>query len=301
MQAARGQALRREFEMSADNPWVLEVTTQTFAHEVVDRSRTAPVVVDFWAPWCGPCQALTPVLEGLVAEFAGRIWLAKVNTEENHQLAYEFGVQSIPYVVAIRDGNMVDAFRGALPESQVRQWIERILPSPAETLCSEAAVLEQSDPSGAESRLRQALELDPELAAARIALARVLLRSGRTDDARGHIDTLERRGFLESEAERVKAELEVVSVARESGGVDAARAVVAANPQDLNSQVRLAEALAASRQYREALDLCLDVIQRDKSGAGIAAKGAMLSILNLTADDAALAGEYRRKLATALY
>jgi putative thioredoxin len=287
--------------MPDGNPWVVDVTTSSFPVEVLDRSRTAPVVVDFWAPWCGPCKILAPVLESLAAEYGGRFRLAKVNTEENHQLAYEFGVQSIPYVVAIRDGAMVDAFRGALPEPQVRQWIERILPSPAETLCREAAALEESDPAGAQSRLRQALELQPELPAARIALARVLLRTGQTDEARSLLEALERRGFLEAEAQRVKAELEVVSVARESGGVEAARASAAANPDELGLQVRLAEALAAARQFREALDVCLGVIQRDKLGVGVQAKDAMLSILNLASDDAELAGEYRRKLASALY
>jgi putative thioredoxin len=165
----------------------------------------------------------------------------------------------------------------------------------------EAAALEESDPAGAESRLRQALEVQPEFPAARIVLARVLVRSGRTDEARRLLEELERRGFLEPEAQRVKAELEVVSVARETGGVDAARAAAASRPDDLGLQVRLAEALAAGRQFREALDVCLAVIQRDKLGAGVQAKEAMLAILNLASDDAELAGEYRRKLASVLY
>lgn len=287
--------------MSDGNPWVIDVTTGTFPQEVVERSHAAPVVVDFWAPWCGPCKVLAPVLENLAAEYGGRFRLAKVNTEENHQLAYEFGVQSIPYVVAIRDGALIDAFRGALPEPQVRQWIERILPSPAETLLMEAAALEESDPAGAESRLRQALEMQPEFPAARIALARVLVRGGQTDEALRLLETLERRGFLEPEAQRVKAELEVVRVARETGGVDAARAAAGASPDDLGLQVRLAEALAAARQFREALDVCLSVIRRDKTGAGVQAKEVMVAILNLASDDAELAGEYRRKLASALY
>ena len=287
--------------MPSDTPWIFDATTDTFAADVIERSKTVPVVVDFWAPWCAPCRALAPVLEKLAVEYGGRFWLAKVNTEANPQLAYELGVQSIPYVAALRGGGIVQEFLGAQPEPQIRQWLDRIVPSPAAALLLEAEGLEHQDMAAAEEKVRQALELDPASPAARSALARVALRSGRTDEAQRLIDELEQRGFLEPEAQRVKAELEVTAAAQASGGVEAARSAAAANPADLALQVSLAEALAASRQYREALDLCLEVIRRDKLGAGVQAKAAMLAILNVANDQPELVADYRRKMASALY
>jgi putative thioredoxin len=287
--------------MPSESPWIIEATTQTFVTEVVERSRSVAVVVDFWAPWCGPCRTLTPVLEKLVCEYGGRFWLAKVNTETNPQLAYEFGVQSIPYVAALRNGGLIQEFAGALPEAQVRKWLDRIVLSPGAALLAEAEQLESQDLIAAEQKVRQMLALDPESAIARAAMARIALKAGRIEESEQLIEELERRGFLEPDAQRVKSELEVRAVARETGGVEAARSAAAAHPDDLRLKIRLAEALAADGQYREALDLCLEVIHRDKPGAGVQAKSAMLSILSLVNDEPDLAGEYRRKMASALY
>ena len=111
---------------------VIEATEETFAREVIERSSTLPVVVDFWAPWCGPCRLLSPVLEKLAGEYAGKFLLAKVNIDENPNLASQFGVRSIPAVFGVRDGAVVDAFMGVQPESVIRTWINRLLPTEAE-------------------------------------------------------------------------------------------------------------------------------------------------------------------------
>jgi putative thioredoxin len=284
----------------SDSPWIIEPTEQTFTADVVDRSAETPVVVDFWAPWCGPCRILTPVLEKLVNEFAGRFLLAKINTDAQPGLAAAFQVQSIPTVVGIRDRKVIDLFQGALPEDALREWLNALLPSAAERLLEEAARLEQESPDQAEAKYREAIEAEPDNAAAKIGLMRLFL--GRQDfaQAQQQLDDLEQRGFLEPEAEKIKSQLHLQQTAASSGGAAEAQRLAEASPDDLELQVKLAEALAAEGRTREALDVCLAVVSRQKSGPGEQAKAALLDILN-TVDDAELASDYRRKLATLLY
>jgi putative thioredoxin len=283
----------------ADN--VIDVTTETFESLVMERSKQVPIVVDFWAPWCGPCRQLGPVLEGLADEYGGRFVLAKVNIEENEPLAQSFNVQSIPYVAAMGDGQLMDAFMGVLPEAAIREWLERILPSPADALARAASALEADSPGEAEANYREALALQDDHIPARIGLARVLLHSDRRDEAEAIVAELETRGFLEPEAQHVKAELEIQTVAAETGGVDAAQRAVEETPDDLSLRIRLADALAAAGRPAEAMDCCLEVIARDKTGAGVEAKQTMLNILNLVESDHDLAATYRHKLASVLY
>lgn len=286
--------------MASPSSWIIDATEASFEQDVLRRSEEKPVVIDFWAPWCGPCRMLAPALERLAESLAGRFLLAKVNIDEEPALAQAFRVQSIPYVVALHKGEVVDAFLGALPPDQLQAWLERIVPSPADELVAAARRLAGSDAAAAERAFREALTLQPEHAAAKSGLAQCLVQAGRLDEARALLGELQRRGYLEPEAERVLSELEIKSAAAAAGGVDAARRAAAAEPGNLRVQIELAEALAASGQFPEALELCLSLIQRDRAGAGAQAKDAMLKILHLM-QDSELAGAYRRKLASALY
>jgi putative thioredoxin len=285
---------------SATSPYVIEPTARTFEQDVIERSRTVPVVVDFWATWCGPCKLLGPVLEKLAGEYAGKFILAKVDTERNQELALQFGVRSIPLVFGFRDGKIADAFVGVQPEAMIRAWLDRLLPTPAESIAAEASGLEATDVHAAEEKYNTALSLDPDLTAAHTGLARIALEQGRLEEAAARIASLERRGFLEPEAEKLKAELTLRLQAQNAGGVDTARAAVAANPNDLNLKFQLAEALAASGQFADALALCLELVEHDRKGVGEKARQTMIAIFQLLPPDSELVAEYQRQLSMVL-
>jgi putative thioredoxin len=285
---------------SATSPYVIEPTTRTFEQDVIERSRTVPVVVDFWASWCGPCKLMGPVLEKLAGEYAGKFILAKVDTERNQELALQFGVRSIPLVFGFRDAKIADAFVGVQPEAMIRAWLDRLLPTPAESLAAEASQLERTDVRAAEEKYNAALSLDPDLTAAHTGLARIALEQGQVEDAAARIAALERRGFLEPEAEKLKAELTLRLQAQDTGGVETARAALAASPNDLALKFQLAEALAASGQYADALALCLDLVERDRKGVGEKARQTMIAIFQLMPPDSELVAEYQRQLSMAL-
>jgi len=157
---------------------VIDVTDRDFEAQVIERSRTTPVVVDFWAPWCGPCRVLGPVLERLASEAQGAFVLAKVNVDENPRVAGSFRVQGIPMVIGFRDGKPADTFTGALPETQVRAWLRKLVPAGADQIASEAAALEASNPTKAIERYRAALAEDPKHEASLIGLGRLLVLTG---------------------------------------------------------------------------------------------------------------------------
>jgi putative thioredoxin len=245
---------------------------------------------------------LSPVLEKLAREHDGKFLLAKVNTEREPDLSARFGIRSIPAVYGIRNGQVLDGFLGVQPESTIRNWLERILPTPAETLSAQGAQLETADPRAAEAKYNEALNLEPDQPAALLGLARIAFDDGRLDDALAPLFTLERRGFLEPEAEKLKAELTLRLQAQQTGGIslEAARVAAAANPDDPGLKFQLAETLAAAGQYSDALALCLELVARDKKGVGEQARRTMVNIFQLLPPDSVLVTEYQRQLSFVL-
>jgi putative thioredoxin len=276
-------------------------TAADFDRDVLEASKRTPVVVDFWAPWCGPCRALKPILEKLAAEFDGKFLLAKVNTDENPEIAARYGVRGIPNVKAFVDGKLANEFTGAQPESAVRRFLETLVPSPAEQLRRGAqADLAQGDFDAAETKLREAIALDGASDAARVDLAALLAARQDLAGAEAELAAIpeDRRDERAAELatrlafERKRASLPDAGILKSS---------VDAEPDNLDARLVYAERLVADGQYRAALDELMEVVRRDRGDRRERAREAMVQVFGLAADQPDVVTEYRRKLASALH
>jgi putative thioredoxin len=283
-------------------PSIVDVGDADFAREVIERSARQPVIVDFWAPWCGPCRQLGPALERVVEAQGGAVRLAKVNVDESPQVARRFGVQSIPLVIAFKGGAPVAEFVGAQPESVLRRFVAGLLPSEADKLVAEAAELHAGGHvNAAEERLRSALASDARHPEALLALARVLAERGQTAEALALLERISTApAAVEQAAEKLAAELRTATSAP-AADLEALRTRARAAPDDLGAQLELGRALAAARRYDEALPVLLAVVERDKGFADEAARKAMLDVFGLLGSDHPLVPEYRRKLSSVLF
>jgi len=279
----------------------IDVGADNFREVVLEGSKRAPVVIDFWAEWCGPCRALKPVLEKLAVEYAGRFTLAKVNSDENQDIAAKFGVRSIPAVKAVVDGKLVDEFVGALPEGQVRAFIERILPKPFDLERQRAeALLAAGNPAEALAVLETVLKADPKNEAARIALAEALFALERFDEAKAACDGLALTSLDDPRVRTLKARIEF---AGDGKGADASalQARIKANASDLDARLGLARLKVQQQAYEEALDLLLGIVRSDRKFGNDIGRKTMLEVFNLLGGQHELVSEYRRRLSAALY
>ena len=286
----------------SDVPSIISTTMETFREDVIQQSQVRPVVVDFWAEWCAPCKQLIPMLEKLTEEAKGAFCLVKVNVDECPEIAGAFGVQSIPFVVAMVDGQPVSHFAGIQTEPQLREWMQGFMPSPSAEAFEQG---QQHEADGslelAEASYRKASDLEPEAAEFRIAHVRVLIELNRDQEAREIIDELNKRGFLEPEAQALVAQLDMRSQVEESGGVTEAKKALEANPSDLTLQLRLAEAYGADSRFEEACEMLLEIVKADRAVVGVQAKEVMVGLLTVMGPTSKLASDFRRKLATAFY
>jgi putative thioredoxin len=274
----------------------LDVGLADFTQHVLEESKHRPVVVDFWAPWCGPCKSLKPILEKLAAEYGGKFLLAKINSDENQELAARYGVRGIPSVKAFINGEPVDEFSGALPEGEVRAFLDRLVPGPADELRQQAAAARMAgDISGALKLLGEASKIDPAHIGVRLDAAAIMLDLNEADEARRLIGSVP--DDADSRVPALKARLQFMGAVGEDEAALTAR--VAANENDLDARLKLANLLVAAGQYEAGMDQLLEIVRRDRSFEDDIGRKTLLSVFNLLGGGE-LVSRYRRLLASAL-
>ncbi|MFC1976346.1 thioredoxin [Chloroflexota bacterium] len=277
------------------------IDEQTFATEVLERSKSVPVVVDFWADWCGPCRVLGPVLEKLATEFQGAFILAKLDVDRNPNLSMQYGVQGIPAVKAFANGQVANEFTGALPESQVRQFIQQVVPSTADLYAQQGHQWEISgQPAMAIENYKAALEEQTNHYSAMLGLGHVWLKQGQVDEALSIL-----AGIPAGVAERTEADALITTAQfqRETVGQNEPDlwAKIHTNPDDVASRYTLASLLVTQEKYKEALEEFLEVVRRNRQYNDDGARKAMLALFTTIGDDDPVTKEYRRKLANVLF
>jgi putative thioredoxin len=274
----------------------LDVGLADFGQNVLEASKQRPVVVDFWAPWCGPCKSLKPILEKLAAEYGGKFLLAKINSDENQELAARYAVRGIPSVKAFIDGEVVDEFSGALPEAEVRAFLDRLIPSPADELRLQAADARAAgDLSAALQRLAEASKLDPANVGVRVDAAEIMLDLEEAGEAERLLGSV--ADDADPRVPQLRARMQFLGAAGEDEA--ALRARVAANENDLDARLQLANLLVAAARYEAGMDELLEIVRRDRSFGDDIGRKTLLSVFNLLGGGE-LVSRYRRMLASAL-
>ncbi|WP_019594843.1 thioredoxin [Thioalkalivibrio sp. ALM2T] len=286
---------------SATGDDILDVTQENFQQAVLDESHQRPVVVDFWAAWCGPCQQLMPLLQQLAAQYTGKFRLAKVNSDEQQALAQQYGVRSLPTVMIFRHGKPADQFMGVQPEPNIRAMIDQYLEKPSDKLIEQAREQAKTgDVDGALATLRAALEEDPDNGDLRIELARALAQSGDPEAAETELAKLPLDQSEKEEAKTLRARL---VFAKTAAGVDpqaVAQELKGDNPRPEALEQMAAYAMLSGRA-EEALGLYLQLMKQHRSYNDGAGQKGLLAAFEVLGNDHPLVGQFRRQMASLLY
>jgi putative thioredoxin len=286
----------------AASPYVVNVTAENFQQVVLEGSHERPVLVDFWAEWCAPCRMLGPLLDHIAAGLQGKLLVAKVNTEEQQSLAMQFGIRSLPTVQLFRDGQVVDEFMGALPESEIRAFLERHIPRESDTLLSRAdALLARGDADGAAALLSVARADDPDNPRIGIAEARLLAVKGDFDAAEQTLNALPLDAQDLPEIKTLRARIGFDRAAGGSPDPAVLTARLARNPDDSAARYQLASHKILNEDYAGALEELLILLRRDRQYGDDAARKAMVQVFDLLGGSGDLVTRYRAKMTSALF
>ena len=288
---------------------IKETTTQTFVKDVIEESRRQPVLIDFWAPWCGPCRQLTPILEKAVRAAKGRVKLVKMNIDEHPSIPGQMGIQSIPAVIAFVGGQPADGFMGAVPESQVNAFIDKLTkgvpasgePNVADILKEADAVFAEGDPAGAAQIYAEVLALDAANIAALAGLAKCYVATDAIEQAKQTLAMVPESKRNDAAVKAVQAAIELAEQAQSVGPIDDLEQKVAANPLDHQARFDLATALNAMGKRAEATSQLLEIVKRDRKWNEEAARKQLVQFFEAWggADEATVDG--RKRLSTILF
>jgi putative thioredoxin len=288
---------------------IKDTTTQTFVKDVIEESKRQPVLIDFWAPWCGPCKQLTPVLEKAVRAAKGKVKLVKMNIDDHPAIPGQMGIQSIPAVIAFVDGRPADGFMGAVPESQVNAFIEKLTagvpgagePDIAEIIAEAEAVLAEGDPAGAAQIYTEVLAVEAGNIQALAGLAKCYVMTGAIEQAKETLAAVPEAKRNDAAVSAVQAAIDLAEQAQSVGPVGELEQKVAANPLDHQSRFDLATALNAGGKRKEATDQLLEIVKRDRKWNEEAARKQLVQFFEAWGgtDEATVDG--RRRLSTILF
>lgn len=280
-----------------------DVSEPEFAARVLEASKQVPVLVDFWASWCGPCKMLAPTLTKLADAYNGRFMLAKVNTDEEPRLAREYGVRALPTVKVFKDGRVVDEFMGVLPEPAVRAVIERHVEHESDKLRRQAeASLEAGDTATARRLLEGAAELDPDNPAIKIATAKMLMFTGAADRAQFILQSLPVDVSMNPEVKRLQAQIGFAQVASTAAFDESElQRIISTDPKDLQARYRLSAKKVLRGDYEGALEQLFEILRQDRSFEDDAGRRGMLSVFEILGGSGELVSRYRAKMLNMLH
>ena len=286
----------------SDQSHVFDATTETFEAEVLQKSMQTPVLVDFWATWCGPCKTLGPILEKLAGEYNGAFRLAKVDVDKEQEIGAAFQIRSVPTVFLVKGGQIVDGFPGAVPESQLREFLKQhgIEPGPAandEAVAEEIAPL---DPHAEVVALRKAIENEPDKAELKLDLALALLKTGAATEAETLLDALPANLATDDRTVRARSRLAFASVLKDAPPVEVLTAAIDANPDDLRARHLLGVQQIMSGQAQAGLEQFIEMLRRDRGYEDGLPKKVLIDAFRVVEDED-LVGHYRRKMSSLLF